>query len=190
LFPTRLKSLADINEGDNFLFYGDVTLNSGMVLLGASDTLSGGSPTSPGINSWPTTVLNINYTVACSFNINGFVGNYHLDDGEGDTCTVQISIDPNVTNGLIIKNFYIGTLPPPVTNIHDVKISLDPQTFAVSSSSQVIADNLWGYGKATLGACTGLVNTCSYKITFTGDLSTAGSNGGDFGNITYVLTKD
>ncbi len=181
----NLASTSDINPGDQFKVYTDVTLLDGTVLHG-SDTLY--ALGSSGIGNLPNSSPSVTYTVVCPLHLSDFVGDYTMDDGSpSDLCTITVSIDPaHPTNGLIIDNFYGGT---GTGALHPVYITVNLVTYGISvPSPQVFADWLWNpaYKNATLSNLVGTLDACTGNFSFKASLTVSL---GSFGTISYTCTK-
>lgn len=180
----NLTSVSDINPGDQFKVYTDVTLLDGMVLNG-SDTLY--AVGSSGIGNLPNISTSVTYTVVCPLDLNDFVGNYTMDDGSpSDLCTIEVSLDPGNPDGLIINDFYAGT---GTGALHPVHLNVNRITYGISvPSPQVFADWLWShsYLNATLSNLSGTLDACTSNFSFKAQLDVSA---GGFGTITYTCTK-
>jgi hypothetical protein len=151
-----LNAIDELQLGDYFKFFVNLTLEDGMVVNG-NDTLYDGFNSS--IANLPGSSLNVKYTVACPLDPAMTVGSYHSVSAdwatEGDITITADADDPNTV--------YVSGLETMegLTEIQPLPMHIDPLSYAVTAPKTVLVSEAWGYhnlayeGKGTYNTCTG-----------------------------------
>jgi len=177
----NLESITEIVSGYKFDFFVVITLDDGTV-INSNDTLyeafSSSLFTQPGVS------LDLAFEVVCSLNLADFVGQYDMFDGyPEDNCVVTVALDPDDPDGLIINDMYKGT---GVDGIHPYHIKVNRDDYSISAKTQVVWDDLWGYGPGTLNPAKGELDACNTGISFIAEMTVSL---GSFNKVTFILTK-
>lgn len=180
-----LNNASEIEPGDFFKFYVDITLEDGTVLKG-NDTLY--TAYSAAIDNLPGASYEVTYTVVCPLDLNDFVGEYVMDDGyPSDLCVITVSLDPANPDGLIFDNFYGGT---GTGALYPVKVSVNRVTYAISVlSPQKFTDWLWNpaYKNATISSMNGTLDACTGNFAFKAVIDVSI---GSFGSMSFTCTRN
>lgn len=180
-----LTSEADFYLGQSFFFYPIVYTTSGLTLpLYDWDAERGVRQNyDVDIAQEPNASLEVTYVVDCPFNRNIFPGTYNNPTGGYSTTTVEF--DPDVENGIIIREFWWGD------GIEELHLVLHDDG-TITGDDQLVADvNAFGaYGPVWARGITGglVTNNCTPVFQFTAsmDLPEAGLT---WGVQTFVLTR-
>jgi hypothetical protein len=177
-----LDSINQLQLGDYFRFYVDVTLEDGTVING-SDTLY--AAYSADILSLPGASLDVVYTVVCPLDPAMTVGSYHVISldwvAEGDVTITADLEDPNTV--------YVAGLAAIEGLVEDqgpLVMHLDPLTYEVIADRTVIATDYWGYTNGAFGG-SGTYNTCTGGYVMKYEISV---DEGSFGEYTFTFTRN
>ncbi len=181
----ELNAATDIVAGDEFVFFANITLEDGSYLPGYTDggDIAFSSTLANGLDALKDATFDISIPVPCPFSINDWVGTYNFFDVyyPSENTTAEITVDAEVTNGLIIDGIWglsVGAVP--------FRIVMDPATFTVSHDEQLIGQDMWGYGPGTAAAGTGTFNTCTFTINLYPSVCV---DLGCFGTLPIILVK-
>ena len=159
----QLFGLTTINTGDYFQVGLDVLMADGKwypAFDASGVTYSSGPSNLPGANPI------IKFKAVCKLNIDEFVGTATISDSYwygGDYTTPIVKVD---ATHLKIKNFAL------LSNGGDITMTIDPDTYIVTVTKQVMAPNLadWGLANYTNPTVTGKgeIDPCTRTIKLTG----------------------
>jgi hypothetical protein len=166
---SSLSAETDIVEGDEFVFFVNVTMPDGSVLPGYTDNgdIAFSSTLANALNGLKGATFDIPVPVPCPASIDQWPGTYDCYDLDyaSENTTAEIFLDPEVENGLKVYGMYSNYSEPDT-----FRIVLNPADFTVSFESQTISQDLWGYGPATADAGGGTYNTCDFSISYNLDV--------------------
>ncbi len=170
--------------------------------IGRKDTLvftitGGDVPTFKGFTTYKVVM-----TKYCEVNINDFAGDYNnsFDNQDPDsygpyTATVNSIVSTGPTSSTIyITHFADAGLgpwdPSDAASNPGIAVKLDwtdPSNFTTVVPTQIIGNNLFGYGPATIAAIgSGTFSSCENSITISYTITVAA---GSFGNFVTVLQR-
>lgn len=180
-----LDSIKQLQLGDYFKFYVDMTLPDGTIVKG-NDTLYASSNSS--IVNLPGSSLSVKYTVACPLDPALTVGSFHAVCADfGVDGNITITADPVDPNTLYVVG--LETIDGSIEDKGPLVMHLDPLTDEVTADKTVIASVTgWGppyhniayEGKGTYNTCT-----ATFDMTFTITVTE-----GSFGDFAYTITKN
>jgi hypothetical protein len=177
-----LDSLNQLQLGNYFKFYVDITLPDGTVVKG-NDTLYASSNSA--VKNLPGSSLSVIYTVACPLDPALTVGSYHAVSSDfGVDGNITITADASDPNKLYVTG--LETIDGDVEDKGPLVMHLDPLTYEVIADKTVLASFAGPYhniaygGKGTYNTCTG-----NYDMTFTITVTE-----GSFGDNTYTFTRN
>jgi len=179
-----LDNINQINLGDNFMFYVDITLEDGTVVKG-NDTLY--ASFDPAVVNLPGSSLNVVYTVACDFDPAMAVGSYYSYSAPSEwnsAGNITITADPNDPNIVYVAGLY--TIEGGDEDKGPLVMHIDPITNAVTADKTVIASDYFGFTNGTFEG-TGTYNTCTgtYEMRFAISVVE-----GDFGEYVFTFTRN
>jgi hypothetical protein len=185
-----LDSINQLQPGDYFLFYTDVTLEDGTVING-NDTLY--SPYDASVVNLPGSSLNVTYTVLCPYQPALTTGSYQAVSADWNANgEVTLTADPAdqytiYIDGLMDVDFLIS-------NGNKLAIHVDPVTYAISGEKAILAADCapWGagydaYKNYSYTPLEGKYNTCDGSFDITVDISTDQL---DFGEYHYTFSRN
>jgi hypothetical protein len=177
-----LDSIKQLQLGDFFKFYVNITMPDGSVING-NDTLYAAVNTS--IKNLPGSSLNVTYSVACLLDPALTVGSYHAVSSDfGVDGNITITADATDPNKLYVTG--LETIDGDVEDKGPLVMHLDPLTYDVIADKTVLASAAGPYhniaygGKGTYNTCTG-----EFDMTFTITVTE-----GSFGDNSYTFTRN
>jgi hypothetical protein len=180
-----LNSSEELQLGDYFKFYVNLTLEDGTIIHG-NDTLYDGYNSS--VANLPGSSLNVKYTVACPLDYAKTVGSYNAYSADwavdGDVTITADEADPNTV--------YVAGLEAIDGNVEDLgplPMHVNPFSYIVTAPKTVLVSitgwsgtkyhNLAYEGTGTYNTCTGTYEM-KFNITVTE---------GNFGDYNHVFTR-
>jgi len=184
-----LNAATDIAAGDEFVFFVNTTLEDGSLLPGYTDDgdIAFSSTLANALTGLKDATFDVSIPVPCPFSIDDWPGTYDFFDVlyPSENTTAEITLDPEVENGLIIDGIWglsVGAVP--------YKIVLHPADFTVSHDEQQIGEDMWGYGPGTASSSDeggeGSFNTCTFTINLYPFICV---DIGCFGTLPIILVK-
>ena len=177
-------SEADFTLGDEFFFYPVVYTADGLTLPLYSWEAERGVRQNfdADIAQEPNASLSANYVVDCPFDRDIFPGTYDNPTGGYDNTTVEL--DPDVPNGIIIREFWWGD---GIESLH--LVIHDDGT--ITGEDQLVADvDAFGFGPVWAREITGglVTNNCTPVFQFSASMDLP-EGGMTWGVQTFVLTR-
>jgi hypothetical protein len=180
-----LDSIKQLQLGDNFKFYVNITMPDGSVING-NDTLYALTNTS--IKNLPGSSLTVTYNVACALDYALTVGSYHSYsppsdwNSEGD---ITLTADPDDPNKILVRG--IETIEGLIEDKGPLVMHINPVTYAVTADKSVIVSDFFGYHNGAY-AGTGTYNTCTGTYDMKFDIT---ADEGTFINgATFTFTRN
>lgn len=159
-----LNSTDDIQEGDLYNFFLNVTLEDGTVLPGYLD--NGQITYSPSMRNillgLEGAAFNASFFTPCILDMDAFTGNYMVSEDGGDPYPVTVERDPDNEYGLVINGLWWDETTK-------TEVVIDPDYYTISAENQMIwPGNAYGaYGTIWLEDFTeGFANTCTLGFEF------------------------
>jgi hypothetical protein len=184
-----LDSINQLQLGDYFKFYVDVTLADGSNVYG-NDTLYDAYNSS--IVNLPGASVEVIYTVVCPFEAAKAIGDYDVVSLDWNASgPVTITADPEDPYTVYVDGLIENVDLLTTGNGESLTLHIDPATSAVTGDPTVLADDLsdWGlpgYTNYGYAPTSGTYYTCdgTYVIKF--DLFV---DQGSFGEFTFTFTR-
>jgi hypothetical protein len=179
----ELDSINQIQLGDYFRFYVDLTLEDGTVINGY-DTLY--SSFDPSVVNLPGSSINVVYSVVCPLDQALTVGSFYALSPPSDWNSkgnITITADPEDPNKLYVAGLAVidGETEDAPLVMH-----LDPLTYAVIADKTVIDLDFYGYTNYYFKG-SGTFNTCTNVYTMKLEI---GSDAGSWGEFNYTFTRN
>lgn len=176
-----LTSIDELQLGDYFKFYVNLTLEDGTVINGNDPQYAGNNSS---VANLPGSSLSVIYTVACPLDPARMIGSYHSVSGdwasEGDITITADATDPNTiyVSGLETMEGLVEIAP--------LVMHVNPLSYVVTADKTVLVPLAWGYhnlayeGKGVYNTCTGTYDM-KFDITVTE---------GSFGTNGFIFTRN
>lgn len=179
---------SDIEGGEQFVFYYNLTMPDGMKTIGWSKPT--GFATNKSLANIDEQVGYIAYNVVCGMSFDDLLGNWLYSDPEfiEDEWDVVATEDPDQPGAGLILTFvrdgYVYGEPGPDSPL---KIGINMSNYKYSFPKQVFWADLGGYTNFSIGAASGDISTCGgISITF---ISPRTVDQGGWGNFPTIMTK-